>query len=104
MSCVVPLCCAILPRDPSSFVLTLKHDQIHVHAQFCGFKFEEHKQYAVSAGRFILQDTIHLLYHRDSFLMYIMVNRETHARAIPPQLLPKDQRIAFQKLSQHCCS
>jgi hypothetical protein len=40
----------------------------------------------------------------DSFLMYIMVNRETHARAIPPQLLPKDQRIAFQKLSQHCCS
>uniref|UniRef100_A0A0E0R4R1 Uncharacterized protein n=1 Tax=Oryza rufipogon TaxID=4529 RepID=A0A0E0R4R1_ORYRU len=25
MSCVVPLCCAILPRDPSSFVLTLKH-------------------------------------------------------------------------------
>ncbi|EEE57343.1 hypothetical protein OsJ_07468 [Oryza sativa Japonica Group] len=32
------------------------------------------------------------------------VTGETHTRVIPPQLLPKDQKIIFQKPSQHCYS
>jgi hypothetical protein len=37
----------------------LWQDQIHVHAQFCGFKFEEHKQYA-GASFFIYFHIVHV--------------------------------------------
>ncbi|XP_015627616.1 uncharacterized protein [Oryza sativa Japonica Group] len=141
VSCVLPLCHAILPRDPSSFVLTVKHGS---DAWFMpGFMDSSLKNTNnMQRGTYSFSGEIHLAGHHSSSLpcstkkvdkvmeemkpIIILsllggvsddsaasystnwtlkqVTGETHTRVIPPQLLPKDQKIIFQKPSQHCYS
>uniref|UniRef100_A0A0D9YUR7 Uncharacterized protein n=1 Tax=Oryza glumipatula TaxID=40148 RepID=A0A0D9YUR7_9ORYZ len=115
VSCVLPLCHAILPRDPSSFVLTVKHGS---DAWFMpGFMdsslkntnnmqvdkvMEEMKPIIILSLLGGVSDDSAASYSTNWTLKQVI--GETHTRVIPPQLLPKDQKIIFQKPSQHCYS
>uniref|UniRef100_A0A0E0G9P1 Uncharacterized protein n=1 Tax=Oryza nivara TaxID=4536 RepID=A0A0E0G9P1_ORYNI len=131
VSCVLPLCHAILPRDPSSFVLTVKHGsdawfmpgfmdsslkntnnmQVH-HFLFISIFFvstkkvdkvmEEMKPIIILSLLGGVSDDSAASYSTNWTLKQVI--GETHTRVIPPQLLPKDQKIIFQKPSQHCYS
>uniref|UniRef100_A0A0D9YUR6 Uncharacterized protein n=1 Tax=Oryza glumipatula TaxID=40148 RepID=A0A0D9YUR6_9ORYZ len=138
VSCVLPLCHAILPRDPSSFVLTVKHGsdawfmpgfmdsslkntnnmQFQRGDSSCRTPFifftmvrstkkvdkvmEEMKPIIILSLLGGVSDDSAASYSTNWTLKQVI--GETHTRVIPPQLLPKDQKIIFQKPSQHCYS
>uniref|UniRef100_A0A0D3F7F2 Uncharacterized protein n=1 Tax=Oryza barthii TaxID=65489 RepID=A0A0D3F7F2_9ORYZ len=125
VSCVLPLCHAILPRDPSSFVLTVKHgsdawfmpgfmdsslkntNNMQLSKNSISTKkvdkvMEEMKPIIILSLLGGVSDDSAASYSTNWTLKQVI--GETHTRVIPPQLLPKDQKIIFQKPSQHCYS
>uniref|UniRef100_A0A0E0MLE9 Uncharacterized protein n=1 Tax=Oryza punctata TaxID=4537 RepID=A0A0E0MLE9_ORYPU len=96
MSCVLPLYHAILLRDPLSFVLTLKHVCSSSTNKVDKIMEEMKPIIVLSLLGGVSNDSVGP-YSTNRTLK--QVNRQSHTRVIPPQLLPKDQKITSQKPS-----